>query len=364
MSGETLPSKSAPSTRPSIWAFLGSPTVSRIMGVLCLVLTLYFLLMISDANARSLQNHQNLARRIGEWGIVTLGAAFVIITGGIDLSIGSVVCLSAVTFGILLENGTNPILASAIVLVVAGLIGLFHGLLITKLNLQPFVVTLCGLFIYRGLAQLLTLIDFKKLHESGFSGAGRLMRDSSRDVGVGGRKDLDWFFFLQNGEIQGIPTPLILFFALAVLAGIFLHASVYGRYLFALGYNEQATRYAGVNTDRYKILAYFLCSLLAGLGGLLFLMKISSASPSSAGNWFELYAITGAVLGGTSLRGGEGTIIGIMLGTAVLPLLKTLVIFAGIPSDMEFSAIGVALLLGTLADELLRRRSESASKLT
>ena len=91
-------------------------------------------------------------------------------------------------------------------------------------------------------------------------------------------------------------------------------------------------------------------------------MKINSASPSNAGNWFELYAITGAVLGGTSLRGGEGTVIGIMLGAAILPLLKTLVIFAGIPSDMEFSAIGLALLLGTLADELLRRLSEASRK--
>jgi ribose transport system permease protein len=98
------------------------------------------------------------------------------------------------------------------------------------------------------------------------------------------------------------------------------------------------------------------------MGGILFLMKINSASPSNAGNWFELYAITGAVLGGTSLRGGEGTILGIILGTAILPLLKTLVIFAGIPSDMEFSAIGMALLLGTLADELLRRRSENNRK--
>lgn len=351
-----------PSNLPSFLSFFSSPTVSRILGVLILVCTLYALLLASDEGARSVQNHQNIARRIGEWGILTLGAAFVIITGGIDLSIGSVVCLSAVSFGILLENGANPILASLLVLFLSGLIGIFHGIMITRLNLQPFVVTLCGLFIYRGMAQFLTLIDFKKLLSTGFSGPGRLLRDSSRDVGVGGRTDLVDFFLMEQGDIFGIPTPLVIFLVLAIFAGIFLHASVYGRYLFALGYNEQATRYAGVNTDRYKVLAYFLCSLLAGLGGLLFLMKINSASPSNAGNWFELYAITGAVLGGTSLRGGEGTIIGIILGTAVLPLLKTLVIFAGIPSDMEFSAIGLALLLGTLADELLRRRSESSRK--
>jgi len=347
----------------SPWNFLTNPTVSRVLGVFLLVVTIYTLLIVSDANAGSAQNHRNVARRIGEWGVLTLGAAFVIITGGIDLSIGSVVCLSAVSFGILLENGANPVVASLVVLAMAGTIGLFHGFLITKLNLQPFVVTLCGLFIYRGLAQLLSLVDFKKLSESGWSGTDRILRDSSRDVGIGSRQeDLKWFFHIQTGDTLGIPNPMILFLILAFFAGLFLHATVYGRYLFALGFNEQATRYAGVNTNRYKILAYFLCSLLAGLGGLLFLMKISSASPSNAGNWFELYAITGAVLGGTSLRGGEGTIIGIILGTAVLPLLRNLVIFAGIPSDMEFSAIGLALLLGTLADELLRRRTESARK--
>ena len=326
--------------------FFSNPTVGRILGVFLLVLVLYGLMVGIEENARSLENHQNIARRIGEWGILTLGAAFVIITGGIDLSIGSVVCLSAVSFGILLENGANPVVAALIVLAGAGLIGLFHGFLITRLNLQPFVVTLCGLFIYRGLAQFLSLIDFKRLLDPALRGTGRILRDSSRDVGVGGRGDLGWFFWLQKGDFLGVPMPMC----------------VYGRYLFALGHNEQAARYAGVHTNRYKVLAYFLCSLLAGLGGILFLMKINSASPSNAGNWFELYAITGAVLGGTSLRGGEGTIIGILLGTAVLPLLKTLVIFAGIPSDMEFSAIGLALLLGTLADELLRRHSEKARK--
>lgn len=342
--------------------FFSNPTVGRILGVFLLVTVLYGTMVGIEENARSIENHQNLARRIGEWGILTLGAAFVIITGGIDLSIGSVVCLSAVSFGILLENGANPVIAALLVLVGSGIIGIFHGILITRLNLQPFVVTLCGLFIYRGMAQFLSLVDFKKLIDPTLRGTGRILRDSSRDVGVGGRTDLTDFFWLQKGDFLGIPTPMWIFGILALLAAIFLHASVYGRYLFALGYNEQAARYAGVNTNRFKILAYFLCSLLSGVGGILFLMKINSASPSNAGNWFELYAITGAVLGGTSLRGGEGTIVGIILGTAILPLLKTLVIFAGIPSDMEFSAIGLALLLGTLADELLRRRSESVRK--
>lgn len=347
----------------------------RIIGILTVVLALYGLLMMSDPQARSLENHINLERRIGEWGVLTLGVGFVIITGGIYLSIGSVVCLAAVAFGLFLENGFSPILGALIVLLVSALIGLVHGVLITKGNLQPFIVTLCGLFIYRGLAQLLTLVNFKQLGQKfseGWDTPGRVLRDSSRDVGIGDRQDLDAFFFLQRGNLPlgdwlglpdsigpwfNLPMPLVLMFILAAFATVFLHQSVFGRYLFALGFNEQAARYAGIRTDRHKTLAYVLCSLLAGLGGILFLLKVRSASPSNAGSWFELYAITGAVLGGFSLRGGEGMVVGILLGTAILPLLRSFVIFAGIPSDLEFTVIGLALLLGTIADEIVRRQT-------
>ena len=148
----------------------------------------------------------------------------------------------------------------------------------------------------------------------------------------------------------------VLMLGVAALAAVLLHLSVYGRYLYAVGYNEQAAHYAGIATHRYKIVAYVLCSLLAGLGGLLLLLDLETAQPSAAGSWYELYAITGAVLGGCSLRGGQGMVAGILLGTAVLPLLRNLCIFAGIPSDLEYTVIGAALLLGTVADELLKRR--------
>ena len=160
----------------------------RIFGILVVVFTLYALLMMSDPQARSLENHINLERRIGEWGVLTLGVGFVIITGGIDLSIGSVVCLAAVGFGLFLENGFNPYIGAVLVLIVSAFIGWIHGVLITKGNLQPFIVTLCGLFIYRGLAQLLTLIKFKELGQKfsqGWDTPGRVLRDSSRDVGIG-----------------------------------------------------------------------------------------------------------------------------------------------------------------------------------
>jgi ribose transport system permease protein len=339
---------------------------SRLLGILLMVLVLYGILLASDfATAGSIENHQNLARRTGFFGILTIGAGLLIIAGGIDLSIGSVVGLTAVSLALLLEKQVAPVVAIGVVLAGAVLIGLFHGLLVTKLGLQPFIVTLCGLFIYRGLAQLAPVLDVRALGARLWSYAsfGRwaseapILLGSSRDVGIGGRPDLAPLRFLAAGDVWGVPMMFLILLGVAALAAVLLHLSVHGRYLYAVGYNEQAARYAGITTHRYKILAYVLCSFLAGLGGLLLLLDLETAQPSAAGTWYELYAITGAVLGGCSLRGGQGTIAGIVLGTAVLPLLRNLCIFAGIPSDLEYTVIGVALLIGTIADEMLKRRS-------
>jgi ribose transport system permease protein len=313
--------------------------MNRLLGVFALVVILYGALMVSDQNAQSLINHQNLAKRTGLRGVMTLGAGIVIIAGGIDLSIGSVVGLGAVVLALLLEKHVNPWLAIAIVLAGSLLIGVFHGVLITKLRLQSFIVTLCGLFIYRGLARWATWT------ESG----------SSRTVGIGGIPGLDNLIEIGAGEYFQVPSVFLIFLVLCLILAVFLHFSVYGRYLYAIGYNEQAARYAGVATDRYKILAYALCSLLAGLSGILYMLYLESAQPSTIGQSFELYAIAGAVLGGCSLRGGEGLVAGMLLGAMVLPLLGNLCQFARIPSDVEYTVIGGALLLGTIADELFKR---------
>jgi ribose transport system permease protein len=331
--------------------------MNRLIGILVMVVTLYGVVLLSNPNARSKENHQNIAQRVGLYGILTLGVGVLIISGGIDLSIGSVVGLGAVTLALLLEKRWPPALAVAFVLALSPLIGLFHGILVTKLRLQPFIVTLCGLFIYRGLAQWATMVNFAALGRniSNFQWSERIL-GSSRAVGIGGRPDLAGLRFFAAGQVNGIPAIFLLLLGIAAVVTVLLHFSVYGRYLYAIGYNEQAARYAGVAVDRYKIAAYVLCSLLAGLGGILLMLDVETAQPSNAGSWYELYAITGAVLGGCSLRGGEGSVAGILLGTAVLPLLRNVCQFAGIPSDLEFTVIGFALLLGTIADELLKRK--------
>jgi ribose transport system permease protein len=311
--------------------------MTRLLGVLLMVLVLYGVLMGSFDFARTLDNHQVLARRLGFYGVLTLGVGVLIVTGGIDLSIGSLVGLSAVLFGRLMtKHGWQPVSAAAFVILGTVFIGLFHGVLVTKLRLQPFLVTLCGLFMYRGIARTLS------------GGTIELPRE------------VEWLRqFLISGTTFGLPHVLLLLGVLALLLTVVLHGSVYGRYWFAIGYNEQAARYAGISTDRYKIAAYIISSTFSGLGGVLFLLEYRNATPSSAGVFLELYAITGAVLGGCNLRGGEGTIPGMVLGAAVLPLLSQICNNSrAIGSDQEYTVIGGALLLATIANELVTRLSK------
>jgi ribose transport system permease protein len=314
--------------------------MTRLLGVLLMVVALYAVLMGSFPAARSLDTHQTLEQRLGFYGVLTLGVGVVIITGGIDLSIGSLVGLSAVVYGLLLQKAWAPGPALLAVVLGAAGIGLIHGLLITWLRLQPFLVTLCGLFMYRGLARWLS------------SGAVRLPTD---------RPEVSWLrSFLVSDVTLGVPHALWLLLAVAVVLAVVLHGSIYGRYWYAIGYNEQAARYAGVATDRCKAAAYVICSALAGLGGVLLLLLYRNATPSSAGLLLELYAITGAVLGGCSLRGGEGTVPGMLLGTAVLPILQEICTRSPyIGSDLEYTVIGGALLLATVANELVARLSRA-----
>jgi ribose transport system permease protein len=321
----------------------------RIAGVLSLVVALYVGLYFADPerNAFSPSNLTDVTNRQGFYGVMTLGVAVLIVTGAIDLSIGSVIGLSAVMFGLLMNKGINPVGAVGIVLAGGILIGLFHGLLVTRLKLQSFLVTLCGLFIYRGLARYLVdrpvgLVNIQR-DQPASAGPIRFLRA----VLIG--KD--------ENSVLNYPAQMFVLLVLAALVGLILHKSIVGRYWYAIGYNESATRYSGIATDRYRLIAFVLCSFLASLAGVMMLLDVATADPNSAGETLELYAITGAVLGGCSLRGGEGTAVGIVLGAMVLPLLRNLVSFLGIPDPIIPVVIGLALLIGTVADELIRRTS-------
>jgi ribose transport system permease protein len=309
---------------------------NKVVGIALFLLVLYVTVLFSAEGARSADNHFNLGRRIGMYGIISLGAGILIISGGIDLSIGSVAALSASIVVLLNKQGWPPLYCFLAALGVGLLIGLIHGLIVTKLRVQAFVVTLCGLFLYRGLARWLA-DDANQTLSPAFQGFWRDVLYRSRYV-------------------FGLPMSLVILLVVAAIAAVFLHLSVHGRYLTAIGSNEKAARYSGIPTDRYKIAAYMICSCFAALYGILFLMQENQVQPSSSGNFDELYAIAGAVLGGCSLRGGEGTVLGILIGTAILRLLGNFVNMWGIPSALEFTVIGAALLVGAILDEAMRRR--------
>jgi ribose transport system permease protein len=284
-------------------------------------------------------NLLNMANLIGLFGVFSIGQGLIIITGGIDLSVGSMFALLGVIFIDLLVNYELAWPLALLIVLVAGLfLGLLHGLLVTRLKLQPFVVTLCGLLIYRGIARYYT-------------------NDGTMGFGYAG--NLDTLTWLASGRSFGVPHPFIILMVVAVAMWVLLHRSVFGRYLYAVGRNEEAARHSGINTNAVIAGAYLIGGGLAGLSTVLLVFYTSSVSPSSFGNFYELYAIAAAVLGGCSLRGGEGSILGIVLGTILLQILQNLVNILGIPSSLNFAVMGSVILLGVIADQQLGRRKQA-----
>lgn len=309
--------------------------MKKVLGIFSLLIVIMGITSAIEPGFLKPINLQNLAKWVGLFGIISIGEAFVIITGGIDLSVGSIIGLVASILGLLLNQHQMSIpLAILICLAISVFLGYIHGILVTKLRLQPFIVTLCGLFLYRGAGRFIT----------GDSSLGfpEPLKDFARSAPI------------TLGMIP-IKMPFIILIVIAIITGIFLHMSIYGRYLLALGRNEEAAHYSGINTDRMILSAYIFSAALAGLAGILFALDVGSVQASTFGNFYELYAIAGAVLGGCSLRGGEGTIIGVIIGTAIVRVLYNAINILGIATQLEFTVIGAVILLGVLADELVKR---------
>jgi ribose transport system permease protein len=434
--------------------------MNKVLGILGLLVAVCLATMIGNPRFLAPDNIENLIRWTALFGLISIGVAFVIITGGIDLSIGSVIALTGCLLAMFLEtryetapdrltiaevrgndrvvvltgdtralakgdrlqyraDGSssprfltiagvttegeqsqvrvtesvaavtpqtqftllklthmNVLVAVGLVLAISAGIGLLHGLLITKMRLQPFVVTLCGLLFYRGYARYLTN-EQSQGFGSGFEGLKYLASGRPFSVPIpflnwiaeGNWSSNRWDINLNKPAVDAtgqaipldfwawvpVPMPVVLLVIVAVVAAVLLNYTVFGRYLLALGRNEQAARYSGIQTDRIVIIAYVICSVLAGVSGILFALDLNSIQPASHGNFYELYAIAAAVLGGCSLRGGEGSILGVLIGTAVMRVLSNSIILLGISTHLEFAIIGLVLLAGVVADELVRR---------
>ncbi|MFN7926991.1 MAG: ABC transporter permease [Blastocatellia bacterium] len=310
------------------------------LGIFILLAVLCAITAIINPRFLAPVNLQNTARLIGAFGILSLGLGAVIITSGIDLSVGSVLALLGVLLSMAITQWHIPGFVAVLLIVVAAMgLGVLHGFLVAKVRIQPFIVTLCGLLFYRGAARFIA---------------------SDETKGFGNATGLETLQNLAIGNIFGIPTPFVLLLVLSAVMWVLIHRSIYGRYLFAVGNNEDAARYSGINARLMIASAYVVCGALTGIAAVIFAFYTNSVSPSSHGNFFELYGIAAAVLGGCSLRGGEGSVIGILLGTALLQVLQNLVNLIGIPSSLNFAVMGAVILLGVLADQLLKQRKVKA----
>ena len=392
-------------------------------GILALLLALCAAVAFMNPRFLLAINLENTTALIGMYGIFSIGLGLVIITGGIDLSVGSLFALQGVVLGILLnEWHWNWLLVALILLVGTMALGLTNGLLITRAKVQPFIVTLCGLLIYRGAARyvsgdrsvgfgienygILRSLQANKLPAvpvpfllllglvlllvvAGFWYA-RQRRDGTvrftplawiafgalafyavltlalligffalaaiEPTDIGNLSNAAAVFRLLSTERYATPMPTVLLIGVAIAAAVLLHGSVYGRYLYAVGRNEEATRYSGVNTRRVITAAYVISAALAALSGLLFAFYANAITPASHGSFYELFGIAAAVLGGCSLRGGEGSIFGIVLGAALIQVLQNFVNLLGLPSSLNFAVMGGVILAGVLADQILGSR--------
>lgn len=305
------------------------------LGIFGLLLLLCILTSAQNPNFLRPENIQNMAKLTGIYGIFSLGLAFVVITGGIDLSVGSVFALLGVILAMSLKAGMPAVPALLLTVGIGAVIGVVHGLLVTRLRLQPFLVTLCGLLVYRGIARTIA-------------------HDETQGFGMA--KGYEWLPPVANANTLGIPNTFWLLMVVASILWVVLHRSVYGRYLIAVGRSEDASRYAGINAHKVILQAYVICGVLTGIAAILLAFFTNTVGPATHGNSYELYGIAAAVLGGCSLRGGEGSIVGVVLGAALLRVLQNLVTLLHIPSSLEFAVTGGVILAGVLADEVLRRR--------
>lgn len=310
------------------------------LGIFVLLVLLCVIVSFENPRFLSADNLQNTTRLIGIYGIFSIGVGMVIITSGIDLSIGSMIAVLGVVMSFLLvDYGLPGSVAVVIVLAIAVALGLFHGLLIARIGMQPFIVTLCGLLFYRGMARFIA-------------------KDETKGFGSG--EGFPLLKSLATGTFFGVPAPFVVLIVIAVVMWILLHKTVFGRYLFAVGRNEAAARYSGINAGAVTIAAYVICALMTGISAILVAFYTNSISPSSHGSFYELYAVAAAVLGGCSLRGGEGSIVGIVIGTALLQVLQNLVNLLGIDSSLNFAVMGAVILVGVLADQILKKRAAKA----
>lgn len=285
-------------------------------------------LSLLSSSFLTLSNALNIARQVSINAIIAAGMTFVILSGGIDLSVGSVLAISGAVIAGLLAAGRPLLIGIGGGLAVGGILGLVNGLIIAKGRVQPFIATLAMLTIGRGLTLVYT--------------------DGRPITGLP-----DDFVWLGAGEIGRIPVPVVLMVVVFIVGVLILKQSVMGRYVYAIGGNEEAARLSGVNIAFYKTLVYVISGMLAATSAVILTARLNSAQPT-AGSAFELDAIAAVVLGGTTLAGGEGSLGGTILGAFIIGVLNNGLNLLDVSSFYQQVVKGIVILLAVLLDRRLR----------
>ncbi len=305
------------------------------------LIAMFVVFSLASSNFLSFSNITGILLATAVNGVLALGVTFVIITAGIDLSVGTVMTLSAVMTGVFITNLGLPIPFGVLGGILAGATaGLINGTMIAKMKIPPFVATLGMLYIAKGLA--LVISGLKPIYFT----------------------DTPEFSNFAMGSVLGriipgfdIPNAVLIFFFAAILASFILNRTILGRYTYALGSNEEATRLSGVNVDAWKMAVYTLAGAFAGLGGVIMASRLNSAQPA-LGAGYELDAIAAVVIGGTSLSGGEGTILGTVIGAFIISTLTNGLRILSVPQEWQIVVTGGILILAVFAD-MLRRRQQA-----
>ena len=303
--------------------------------MLVALLVLCIALSIASPYFFTLRNIFNVLQGMSTIGIMAIGMTIVLIAGGLDLSVGSVLAVGAVlTARLMTYNGVNPWLAVAAGLAAGVGIGAINGLLVTRAKIVPFIATLSTLGVARGLAFVLA------------TGAGTVASNvPMRDAGVA---------YLGAGYVGPVPMPVLIMLALVVLSAVLLANTVLGRQIYAVGSNARAARLPGISVERVQLITYVICGGLAALAGVVTTGLLATAS-TNLGQGVELDVIAAAVIGGTSLSGGEGSVIGTLIGAAIMAVVRNAFVLLGLPLHLQVMIIGVVILLAVGFDRRRRR---------
>ncbi|MCM3633485.1 ABC transporter permease subunit [Paenibacillus camelliae] len=304
----------------------GIGNITQKLGPLLGLIILIVIVTILNPSFIEPLNILNLLRQVSINALIAFGMTFVILTGGIDLSVGSILALSSAVMANFMVSGWDPIIAIILGCLLGGILGGINGLLITKGRMAPFIATLATMTIFRGLTLVYT--------------------NGNPITGLGNQAA---FQFLGRGYLFGIPVPAITMLIVFAILWIILHKTPFGRKTYAIGGNEKASIISGIKVDRIKIMIYALIGLLSALAGAILTSRLNSAQPT-AGTSYELDAIAAVVLGGTSLTGGRGRIVGTLIGALIIAILNNGLNLLGVSSFYQMVVKGIVIAIAVLLD--------------